>query len=125
MTGSETILVVDDEEAIVQSMAEFLRDFGYRVIAMESSPAALLEFSRAPQEFDLVITDMTMPFLSGIDLAGEMIKLRGDIPIILCTGLGFQDSGDNNAFVGIRKVLNKPMNLMELVSEIRLVLDRP
>jgi len=125
LTGSETILVVDDEEAIVHSMAEFLRDFGYRVIAMESSPAALLEFSRAPQEFDLVITDMTMPFLSGIELAGEMIKLRGDIPIILCTGLGLQDSGDNNAFVGIRKVLNKPMNLMELVSEIRLVLDRP
>lgn len=125
MTGSETILVVDDEEAIVQSMAEFLRDFGYRVIAMESSPAALSEFSRAPQEFDLVITDMTMPFLSGIDLAGEMIKLRGDIPIILCTGLGFEDSRDNSSFVGIRKVLHKPMNLMELVSEIRLVLDRP
>lgn len=125
MTGSETILVVDDEEAIVQSMAEFLRDFGYRVIAMESSPAALLEFSRAPQDFDLVITDMTMPFLSGIELAGEMIKLRGDIPIILCTGLGLQDSGDNNTFVGIRKVLHKPMNLMELMVEIRLVLDRP
>ncbi|MCP4116174.1 MAG: response regulator [Desulfobacteraceae bacterium] len=123
LRGGETILLVDDEEAIVQSMAEFLRDMGYHVTAMESSPAALSEFRNSPREFDLVITDMTMPFLTGFDLAREMIQIRPELPILLCTGFGAEVSREESAAVGIRKVLHKPMDLVELAKEIRNVLD--
>jgi CheY-like chemotaxis protein/anti-sigma regulatory factor (Ser/Thr protein kinase) len=123
LSGGENILVVDDEEAIVQSVSEFLRDMGYTVTAMESSPAALSEFRNSPQDFDLVITDMTMPFLTGFDLAREMILVRPEIPIILCTGFGAEVSLEESAALGIRKILHKPMDLVELVKEIRRVLD--
>ncbi len=123
LSGGENILVVDDEEAIVQSVTEFLRDMGYNVTAMESSPAALSEFRNSPQDFDLVITDMTMPFLTGFDLAREMIQVRPEIPIILCTGFGAEVSREESAAVGIRKILHKPMDLVDLVKEIRRVLD--
>ncbi|MBI9091123.1 MAG: response regulator [Desulfobacterium sp.] len=123
LTGGENILVVDDEEAIVQSVSEFLRDMGYTVTAMESSPAALSEFRNSPQDFDLVITDMTMPFLTGFDLAREMIQVRPEIPIILCTGFGAEVSRGESVAVGIRKILHKPMDLVELVKEVRRVLD--
>ncbi|HQP72312.1 MAG TPA: ATP-binding protein, partial [Methanoculleus sp.] len=84
--GKESILLVDDEELILSSLQRTLRLSGYRVTALQNGQEALEEFSENPHEFDLVITDLTMPGMTGLDLVGKIKEKRPDIPIILCTG---------------------------------------
>ena len=84
--GNERILVVDDEEFIVNSVRNMLQHLGYKVTALMDSQEALKLFSEKPSQFDLVMTDQTMPFMTGEDLGKEFMRIRPDIPIILCTG---------------------------------------
>ncbi len=121
--GTETILVVDDEAAIVNMVRQFLERLGYSVTPCYSSPEALKAFQAAPDAFDLVITDMTMPDLTGVQLAGELFKIRSDLPVILCTGYSDSVSEDSIREHGLAKYLKKPIKQEELAFSVRQVLD--
>jgi PAS domain S-box-containing protein len=123
-TGTERILFVDDEENLVDLGKEILESIGYHVSAKLTSFEALETFRAQPDAFDLVITDMTMPGLTGKDLAKELMALRPDIPIILCTG--FSEIIDENQAkeAGIREFVMKPYVVSDFANVIRKVLDR-
>jgi len=121
--GKECILFVDDEELNVELNNERLTGLGYEVVATTSSIEALEIFKREPQRFHLVITDYTMPRMTGLDLARELMKVREDIPIILCTGYNDNASPDKAKKAGIREFLLKPQGKRELDQAIRRVLD--
>ena len=84
--GTERILFVDDEASLVKMVTQMLQQQGYEVMGKTSSTEVLKLFQEESDKFDLVITDMTMPHMTGDKLAAELIKIRGDIPVILCTG---------------------------------------
>ncbi len=122
--GKECILFVDDEDLNVELNTERLTRLGYEVVATTSSLEALKIFKGEPRRFHLVITDYTMPRMTGVDLAREMLKVRGDIPIILCTGYNDSVSPDRARRAGIREFLLKPQDRQELDRAIRRVLNR-
>ena len=99
-TGNETILFVDDEPAITEMAKQILERLGYTVTARTNSKEALELFQAAPDSFDVVITDMTMPRLTGDTLASELLKIRPDLPIILCTGFSQQIDEEKSAEFG-------------------------
>jgi len=121
--GTEHILLVDDEAEIVTMEKQMLERLGYRVTSFVDSTEALETFHAAPDQFDLVITDLTMPKLPGDKLATELTEIRPDIPIILNTG--FSDKVILNAEknFGIKSVLIKPIVMKNLAATIRKVLD--
>ena len=122
-TGTESILLVDDEASLVSMMQELLTDLGYRVEAVCASDKALELFRKAPKAYDLVITDQGMPKMKGTQLAKELLTIRPDIPILLCTG--FSESL-TEAIVkkhGIHKLLMKPVTILEMAQSVREVLD--
>jgi len=121
--GTERILLVDDQDLIVDMERQMLERLGYHITARTSSIEALEAFRANPDKFDLVITDMTMPNMTGDKLAGEMIKIRTDIPIILCTGFSEMMSQERAESLGLKGFLMKPVVLKELSSVIRKVLD--
>ncbi len=125
LTGTEHILVVDDEPAIVDVTRMRLERLGYRVTSHTSSQEALSSFRRHPDQFDLVITDQTMPHLTGENLAKEMISIQKDIPIILSTGYSSKIDETKTEKTGIRAVLMKPTQMKELADCIRRVLGDP
>ncbi|MDM8556090.1 response regulator [Desulfococcaceae bacterium HSG7] len=121
--GDERILLIDDEIEITNFEKQILESLGYTVTALNSSPNALEMFSAQPDKFDLVITDMTMPTMTGAVLAEVMIRIRPDIPIILCSGFS-ENMDDNKArAIGIREYVMKPIVRSELAQIIRKVLD--
>jgi len=120
---TEHILYVDDELPLASMGGRMLESPGYAVTTRTSSLEALELFRAKPNEFDLVITDMTMPNMTGDQLAVELMKIRIDIPIILCTGYSKKIS-DKAAFdVGIRAYAYKPIVRAELAKTVRKVLD--
>lgn len=122
--GREHILFVEDEAAQLKSMTHLLERLGYQVTAKASGHAALAAFKKSPDIFDLVITDQTMPRMSGIKLAKSLVKIRPDIPIILCTGFSEKV---NDAMVGrdgIRAFVMKPFTLQEISTQIRTALKK-
>jgi PAS domain S-box-containing protein len=122
--GSETVLLVDDEVAIVVSAGEGLRRLGYTVETAANGPAALALFAAAPRRFDLVITDQTMPQMTGFELARRVLRLRSDTRIILCTGLAETVSREDARGVGIRDLVPKPFEMRDLAQAVRKVLDQ-
>jgi CheY-like chemotaxis protein len=122
-TGTERILLVDDEEAIVRLETLMLERLGYIVTARTSSIEALAAFKVNPAQFDLVLTDMTMPNMTGTQLARELISIRPDIPVIICTGFSEKISEDNAAAMGIKGFLMKPVVKSEIAKVVRRVLD--
>jgi PAS domain S-box-containing protein len=121
--GSERVLLIDHENTIVDLNKERLRSLGYKVVASTSSAKALDIFKKRPDRFDLVITDYSMPTLSGIDLAGELLNIRPDIPIVLYTGKGDVNLPEKVKKAGIREFLMKPLAKQELALAVRKVLD--
>ncbi|PQP34864.1 hypothetical protein C6A37_05540 [Desulfobacteraceae bacterium SEEP-SAG9] len=121
--GSERVLLVDDEETIVHMAQRMLEWLGYQVTSRTSSIEALEAFRAQPDKFDLVITDMTMPNMSGEILAEELKKIRSDIPVILCTGFSEKISKDRATALGIEGFLMKPTVMRDLAKTIREVLD--
>lgn len=121
--GTETILFIDDEEMLTEWGQAALERLGYTVTAVNSGKEALNIFSSDPSRFDLVITDHTMPGITGIQFARELLKLRPGIPIILCTGHSETVSPEIAREVGIREYLMKPLAKHELVEAVRRVLD--
>ncbi len=113
-TGHGRILVVDDEKFIVDMLSEMLQTLGYEVVPRYSSIDALETFRTAPESYNAIITDMTMPHMTGIDLTMEILMIRADTPIVLCTG--FSDDIDENRAkaLGIKAFLMKPVALRDL-----------
>jgi CheY-like chemotaxis protein len=122
--GKERILFVDDEELLVQLNADILKKLGYMVKAVTDSMEALSIFLSDPFAFDLVITDQTMPKLSGLRLAEKFLGIRKDIPIILCTGHSDTVSPDVARDAGVKVFIMKPLARKELADVIRSVLDK-
>lgn len=110
---------------IVEVVSQLLRDIGYTVDARRNSLEALNAFTSNPDAYDMIITDMTMPQLTGVQLATRIMQIRNDIPIILCTGFSSQIEIDTIRTHGIRALVMKPLAIRELAHKIREVLSEP
>ncbi len=121
--GTERVLFVDDEDLLAELGRELLEKLGYIAVALTDSTDALNLFLSDPYSFDLVITDQTMPKLTGLNLARKLLKTRDDIPIILCTGHSDSVSPEIAKDSGIKELLMKPVGKGELTQAIRRVLD--
>ena len=123
VTGNERILFVDDEAFQADIAKQMLSRLGYRLTTCTSSVEALELFMQSPEKFDLVITDMTMPHMAGDVLARELISLRPDIPIIVCTGYSDRIDSDIAEEIGIGELVMKPVVMKDIAQCIRRVLD--
>lgn len=121
--GDEHILLIDDETELATLLQRSLIDLGYQVTAHTDSRAALDAFLANPNSFDLIVTDMTMPGMTGKELAVEIMALRPEIPIIMCTGFSETIDRDQALILGIREYVMKPVVKQELAWIIRKVLD--
>ena len=122
-TGSERILFIDDEHALIEIGSQMLERLGYEVVTRQGSVEALELFRAEPDRFDLVITDMTMPHMTGDKLARELMKIRPDIPVILCTGHSKLVSEAKAKDMGIRAFVMKPILKRTLAEAVRKALD--
>ena len=122
-TGSERVLFIDDEEALVEMGEDILAELGYDVTSRTSSAEALALFKADPSRFDLVITDQTMPELTGFELAKEVLAIRADMPIIMCTGFSYVVNEDKAKAAGIKAFAMKPLTKREVAQTIRKVLE--
>ena len=122
--GNERILFVDDEKSIVGFGKDMLEGLGYKVTAKTSSLEALETFRAESGAFDLVITDMTMPDLTGATLAQRLWAIRKDIPIILCSGFSQLIDGGQAKKLGIREYVTKPYTLTTLAKAVRKALEQ-
>jgi len=120
----EAILFIDDERMVADLSRKLLEELGYRVMTETDPVRAIEAFKEDPGAFDLVITDKTMPYLTGFDVAREIKRIRTDIPIVICSGL--QEKGDLEKLtvLGIARLIMKPMRMNSLANAIREVLDK-
>jgi CheY-like chemotaxis protein len=121
--GKERILLIDDEELLAEMGKDMLERLGYHVTVRRSSLEALSTFQNSPGEFDLVITDQTMPDMTGSDLARRMMQIRPSIPIILCTGYSNLIDEDSAKALGIKEFALKPLTKGVIAKLIRKVLE--
>jgi len=121
--GGERILFVDDEEMLAEMGLRMLERQGYQVTVKTNSDDALEIFRSDPKAFDLVITDQSMPNMSGSELSAELLKIRPDIPIILCTGFSKKISEEKAKGIGIKEFCTKPLDRKGLAHVVRKVLD--
>jgi len=121
--GNERILFVDDEKSISELGKSMLERLGYKVTAESNSMQALGVFQNTPDEFDLVISDQTMPGMTGIDLASRILQTRSDIPIILCTGYNNLLEEDSVKSIGVKEIVMKPLSFVQIAKLVRRVLD--
>lgn len=123
LNGDEKILLIDDEKPILNIVGQILSRFGYKVTSHHMSLDALECFKKSPYDFDLVITDMTMPQLTGDKIVTEMKKIRPEIPVILCTGFSEKIANGMVSAVKPDKILMKPASKENLLKSIRYLLD--
>jgi len=122
-TGNEKILIIDDEESIVKMVQRMLEHFGYQVETKTNPVEALELFRSRPDRFDLVITDMTMPKMTGQRLIKEILDIRSDMPIILCTGYHEKISEEKVRELSIKAFVSKPFVTRDFALTVRKVLD--
>jgi len=122
-SGNERVLFVDDETMLVDMSRQILQRLGYQVTACTSSAEALRLFQNDPSAFDLIITDMTMPHMTGKELAAEILKINPELPIILCTGFSETISEEIAKSIGIQAFILKPIVMSDLAETMRKVLD--
>ena len=122
-TGTETILFVDDEVFLADVAKKILSRLGYTVVVVTSGADALETFSLAKDSYDLIITDKTMPKMTGFDMAEAIKKIRADIPIILCTGVSDKEDDAKMKRAGIVEIIMKPIDKRSMAEMIRKVLD--
>ena len=121
--GTERILLVDDEEVLVDMGKVMLEQLGYEVTIQTSSQEALTIFQNQPNQFDAVITDQTMPGMTGMDLAKQMLQSRPNIPIILCSGYSTLISEEQAKADGVKAFAMKPLTMTRMATLLREVLD--
>ena len=122
--GKEHILLVDDQTRLLRAATRLLEPLGYRVTALSNAFEAWLKFRENPDHFDIVITDQTMPEMTGTELAREILEMRPGFPIILMSGYGEATDPGMVAELGIAKYLHKPTSKQVLGTAIRELLDR-
>jgi PAS domain S-box-containing protein len=122
--GNESILFIDDEETLIDLGKSMLKKLGYRVETRTRPDEALEIFEAAPDKFDLVISDMTMPGMTGDSLASELMKIRSDIPVIICTGYSEKIDERRAKDQGIKGLMMKPFTIRGLSKTVRDVLDQ-
>ncbi len=122
-SGTERILFIDDEEILAEMGKTMLEQLGYDVTISNSSIEALAAFQNQPDQFDVVITDQTMPGMTGFDFAKRLLQIRPNIPIILCTGYSNLVNEEQAKIVGIKGFIMKPMSKKEIAKCLRAVLD--
>jgi signal transduction histidine kinase len=122
-SGTERVLFVDDEAMLVDMSRQILQRLGYQVTACTSSVEALTRFQDDPQAFDLLITDMTMPHMTGKELAEKVLQIRPAIPVILCTGFSETITEEAAKRIGIQAFILKPIVMADLAETMRRVLD--
>jgi CheY-like chemotaxis protein len=123
MGGSERILFVDDEKMLVDIGQQALRRLGYDVVSRTSPIEALELFKAKPDFFDLVITDKTMPGMTGDALAKELMSIRPNIPVVICTGYSQPVDQERAKQIGIKALVMKPILINEIASAVRKALD--
>ncbi len=121
--GTERILVVDDEVSVAKLEGQMLSRLGYQVIVKTDSNDALNTFKENPNSFDLVISDMTMPDMTGDELAKEILSIKSDIPIIICTGFSERINKEQTEIIGVKGFLMKPVVKSDMAQMVRNVLD--
>jgi PAS domain S-box-containing protein len=122
-TGTERVLLLDDEKGVVATEQRILTGLGYTVRGFTSCTEAMDEFLRHSDAYDLIITDMNMPKISGAELAEAVRAVRPDIPIIMCTGFSEIMNEEKARQLGINRLIMKPLTLKELAQNVRGVLD--
>jgi len=123
--GDEKILLVDDDESVLQMEKDMLIHLGYKMTCATSGQQALEVFHLQPENFDLVITDMTMPHMTGAELSQEILNIRPDIPIIMCSGFSELITKDKAKAIGIKEYIMKPIVRNNMAKVIRKALDGP
>jgi CheY-like chemotaxis protein len=121
--GTERILLLDDEAILVKMGRSMLERLGYRVTVCTRGSDALEVFRRSPQDFDLIISDKTMPGMTGFDLARAVKQIRADVPVILCSGYSNEVERQKALGMGISRLVLKPLSMDELANAVRAVLD--
>jgi len=122
-TGTESILLVDDEVSVAKLEGQMLSRFGYQVTIKTNSGDALNTFRSNPDSFDLVISDMTMPDMTGDQLAKKMLSIRPETPIVICTGFSERINEEQAEMLGVKGFLMKPVIKSDLAQIVRNVLD--
>ena len=122
--GNEHILLVDDESMLADMSRKMLERLGYSVTVRTSSSEALATFKNNPDAIDLIITDQTMPGMTGMDLAGKMLQIRPDLPIILCTGYSSTVTEQKVKAAGIKGFALKPLGKRKIATLVRQALDQ-
>ena len=121
--GNERVLVVDDDRVQAESLSAMLERLGY-ISAFATEGIKALEMLRAdPRAFDVIVTDQNMPHMSGTTLAEVAMRIRKDLPVIICTGCLDKSGEEKVAHLGIRELVMKPFTLREIASAIRRALD--
>jgi PAS domain S-box-containing protein len=123
--GNERVLLVEDEEVQLQSLERMLKRLGYRATSYRNGLDALADFEVHPNNYDLVITDQTMPQVTGVQLAKAILKVRPDIPVILCTGYSEVIDAEEAKELGIREFVMKPFDVAEFSATIRRLFGPP
>jgi PAS domain S-box-containing protein len=121
--GDESIMLVDDEKDIVTFTKDALEKFGYKVEPFSNAVQAYQEFQMHPDRFDIVITDMTMPYMTGTELAQKIIEIKPDTPIILCTGYSELVHREKAHAMGIAGYLEKPVTIKNLIRKVQKVIS--
>lgn len=121
--GNETIMFVDDEPTLVSVFRQGLMRLGYKVEGFIDSRKALEQFKKNPEKFDMVVTDTTMPYINGVDMAEQMLEIRKDLPIIICTGFTTLISVEEARNKGIRDFVMKPFKIRDIAARIREIFD--
>ncbi len=121
--GTERVLFIDDEELLAEMGQDLLERLGYSVTVRQSSLDALSTFQNCPDDFDIIITDQTMPGMTGSDLARRILQIRPDIPIILCTGYSNLIDEEKAKSLGIKEFAVKPLTKGKIAKLLRKVLD--
>ena len=116
-------MVVDDEPAVAAFLSNALARFGYRTTTFTSAEAALQNLGDDTEEYDLIITDMTMPRMSGEDLLREAQRIRPGLPVVVCTGFSASMTPERAYELGAAGYLTKPLSVNELAVQIRRILD--
>ncbi len=121
--GNERVLLVEDEWTLAEMEKKMLENLGYSVVAATSSLKAMQIFIHNPDQFDIVITDQTMPQVSGMELASSILKIRPDIPIILSTGFSKSVTKEKTESIGIKEIIIKPFDMHQFAALVRKTLD--
>jgi len=124
LEGSEKIMLVDDEESILISTRDILEDYGYHVSVFSNGMDALSEYKQNPEKYDLIITDMTMPHMTGVELVQHIFKLTPEQPVFLCTGHSELINKMKAKQMGILRYLEKPIHTHHMLTHIRKTLDK-